>query len=92
MGDQDYRIFQFPVNHFLEFIGKPKNNHYQIKKLVEFLKSLQRIKPILENFSDGGFRSYVVFPYLKVERKKKLVCRIIGLSRTLSLSIPIPLA
>lgn len=39
--------FQFPVNHFLEFIGKPKNNHYQIKKLVEFLKSLQRIEPFL---------------------------------------------
>jgi hypothetical protein len=70
MADQDYHIFQFPVNHFLEFIGKPKNNHYQIKKLVEFLKSLQRIRPILENFSDGGFRSYVVFPYVKVERKR----------------------
>ncbi len=70
MGDQDYRIFQFPVNHFLEFIGKPKNNHYQIKKLVEFLKSLQRIRPIIENFSDGGFLGYVVFPYVKVERKR----------------------
>ena len=70
MVDQDYHTFQFPVNHFLEFIGKPKNNHYQIKKLVEFLKSLQRIEPILENFSDGGFRSYIAFPYLKVERKK----------------------
>ena len=67
MGNQDYHIFQFPVNHFLEFIGKPKNNHYQIKKLVEFLKSLQGIRPILENFSDGGFRSYVIFPYVKVE-------------------------
>ena len=70
MGTQDYRIFQFPVNNFLEFIGKPKNNHYQIKKLVKFLKSLQRIEPIVENFSDGGFRSYINFPYLKVERKK----------------------
>jgi hypothetical protein len=70
MGDQNYHIFHFSVNHFLEFIGKLKNNHSQIKKLVEFLKSLQRIRPILENFSYGGFRSYVVFPYLKVERKK----------------------
>ena len=67
MGDRTYQIFQFPVNHFLEFIGKPKNNHYQIKKLVEFLKSLQTIEPILENFSEGGFRSYIAFPYLKVE-------------------------
>ena len=70
MGDRTYVIFQFPVNSFLEFVGKPKNNHYQVKKLVEFLKSLQTIEPILENFSDGGFRRYVAFPYLKVERKK----------------------
>lgn len=70
IGDRTYVIFQFPVNSFLEFIGKPKTNHYQVKKLVEFLKSLQTIEPILENFSDGGFRRYVAFPYLKVERKK----------------------
>jgi len=70
MGDQTYKTFQFPINSFLEFIGKPKKNHYQVKKLVEFLKSLQTIEPVLENFSDGGFRRYVAFPYLKVERKK----------------------
>ena len=70
LGDRTYKTVQFPVNSFLEFLGKPKNNHYQVKKLVEFLKSLQTIEPILENFSDGGFRRYVAFPYLKVERKK----------------------
>lgn len=67
MGNKTYKIFKFPVNHFLEFIGKPKNNNYQIKKLIKFL---QRIEPITDNFSEGSFRSYVVFPYLKVERKK----------------------
>ena len=70
MGDKNYKIFKFPVNQFLEFTGQPKNNYYQIKKLVEFLKSLQKIEPIVDNFSDGGFRSYVIFPYIKVERKK----------------------
>lgn len=70
IGDKTYKILKFPVNHFLEFIGKPKNNHYQVKKLVKFLKSLQKIEPITNNFSDGSFRSYVVFPYLKVERKR----------------------
>jgi len=70
IGDRTYQTFQFQVNHFLEFIGKPKNNHYQIIKLVEFLKSLQDIKPILDYFSDGGFRRYVVFPYLKIEKRK----------------------
>jgi hypothetical protein len=70
MGDRTYQTFQFRVSHFLEFIGKPKNNHYQIRKLVEFLKSLQEIKPILDCFSDGGFRRYIAFPYLKVEQRK----------------------
>lgn len=70
MGDRTYKIFQFPVNHFLEFTGKSRNNYYQIKRLVEFFKSLQRIEPIIDNFSDGGFRGYIVFPYVKVERKK----------------------
>lgn len=66
LGDRIYKTFQFPVNRFLEFVGKPKNNHYQVKNLVEFLKSLQTIEPILENFSDSSFRRYVAFPYLKV--------------------------
>ena len=70
MGDQRYQVFQFPVNHFLEFIGKPRNNYYQIKKLIKFLESLQDIEPILENFSDDGFRRYIAFPDLKVKRKK----------------------
>jgi hypothetical protein len=56
IGDRTYQTFQFRVNHFLEFIGKPRNNHYQIRKLVEFLESLQDIRLILDYFSDDGFR------------------------------------
>ena len=40
IGDRTYQTFQFRVNNFLEFIGKPRDNHYQIRKLVEFLGSL----------------------------------------------------
>lgn len=69
ISGQGYESFQFPANEFLEFIGQPKDNYYQLKKLIEFFKSLQTIKPIIENFSDFSFRSYVAFPYLKVERK-----------------------
>jgi hypothetical protein len=76
MGDRTYQTFQFRVSHFLEFIGKLKNNRYQIRKLVEFLESLQEIKPILDCFSDGS--------YLKVEQR--------GGTRTPFLSISIPLA
>lgn len=91
IGDLTYHTFQFRVNHFLEFIEKPKNNHYQIRKLVKFLKSLQNIRPILDYFSDGGFRRYVVFPYIN-ERRKKLVRGIVNLSKTVLLSLSVPLA
>ena len=70
MANKTYWIFQFPVNDFLEFTGQPRKNSYQTKKLVEFLKSLQKMAPVLEKFSDGGFQSYIAFSYLKVERKE----------------------
>nr|YP_010283130.1 hypothetical protein MKU15_pgp061 [Nitzschia traheaformis]ULD15894.1 hypothetical protein [Nitzschia traheaformis] len=70
IGDRTYQTFEFQVNHFLEFIGKRKNNHYQIRKLVEFLESLQDIKPILEDFSTESFRSILIFPYLEVRKEK----------------------
>ena len=38
--------------------------------LVKFLEYLQGIELILEYFSDGGFRQYFAFLYLKVERKQ----------------------
>ena len=59
MGDKNYKILKFPVNQFIKFTGQPKNNYYQIKKLVEFLKSLSKMEPIIDNFSDDGFQSYV---------------------------------
>jgi len=44
--------------------------NYQIRKLVDFLESLQSLPPIRQYFSDGGFRSALIFPYLEVRRKK----------------------
>ena len=38
--DKSYKIVSFPVNHFLEFIGKKKNNYYQIKKLIRIISQL----------------------------------------------------
>ena len=69
MSDTTYQIVEFLVNDFLEFTGKPRNNYYQIKKLVQFLRFLQSIEAILENFSDGSFQSYVAFPYRKIKLK-----------------------
>lgn len=82
ISGQGYESLKFPANEFLEFIGQSKDNYYQLKKLIEFFKSLQTMKPIIENFSDFSFRSYVAFPFLKVERTNNwcwyiefLVCR-----------------
>ena len=70
ISNQSYRIISFPVSEFLEFTGKEKTNYYQIRKLVNFLESLQSLPPIRQYFSDGGFRSALIFPYLEVRRKK----------------------
>ena len=82
IGDRTYQTFQFRVNHFLEFIGKPRNNHYQIRKFVEFLESLQDIRPILDYFSD----------ILKIKKRKGWRVDIVNLSRTEYLSVSVPLA
>lgn len=34
MDDKTYKIFKFPINYFLELIGKPKNSHYQFLNLI----------------------------------------------------------
>ena len=70
ISNERYRIISFRVSEFLEFIGKEKTNYYQIRKLVDFLESLQTLHPIRQYFSDGGFRSALIFPYLEVRRKK----------------------
>jgi hypothetical protein len=70
ISDENYRIISFRVSEFLEFLGKKKTNYYQIRKVVDFLKSLQRLPPILEDFSTESFRSILIFPYLKVRKEK----------------------
>ena len=70
ISNENYRVISFQVNEFLEFLGKKKTNYYQIRKLVDFLKSLQSLPPVLEDFSKDSFQSILIFPYLKVTRKK----------------------
>ena len=63
-------MISFRVSEFLEFLGKKKTNYYQIRKVVDFLKSLQRLPPVLEDFSTESFRSILIFPYLEVRKEK----------------------
>ena len=70
ISNENYRIISFRVSEFLEFLGKKKTNYYQIRKVVDFLKSLQRLPPVLEDFSTESFRSILIFPYLEVRKEK----------------------
>ena len=73
---QSYKVLSFPVNRFLEFTGKKKNNYYQMNKLIDFLTSLQRLPPIVDFFMDTGFKSVVAFPYIELDRREKQYVRI----------------
>jgi len=70
ISNENYRIISFRVSEFLEFLGKKKTNYYQIKEVIDFLKSLQRLPPVLEDFSTESFRSILIFPYLEVSKEK----------------------
>ena len=73
LTDQEYLIISFKFTDFLEFIGTNKN-HYQVEKLGKFLKYLQTLPPMLSTISNTCFQSVNIFPYLKVFKKKILVC------------------
>lgn len=72
IGDQNYYLIKFLLRDFLIFTGKKPNNKYQLRKSLEFIKSLQKLDPIVEKFSGTSFKSFLVFPYLTVNREKKL--------------------
>jgi len=48
----------------VKFTGIRTLKDSQRKKLILYFKKLQKLDPILKEFSDGAFRSYVSFPYV----------------------------
>lgn len=62
--NQLYYILKFTLADFLDFTGITITKNYQRKKLLKYFKSLQKLDPIVREFSDGSFRSYVSFPYV----------------------------
>ena len=70
-----YRQVSFKLRDFLEFQDptiKP-TNHYQLEKIKEFLKKLQ--KGVLSTyFSDTSFQSLVAMPQVKLEKCLKQKC------------------
>ena len=70
LDDQVYYLVTFPVIDFTRYLGLNERSHYQRNKILEILQSLQTLKPILDNFDDIYFRSSVMFPYVKVQKKR----------------------
>ena len=62
-GSKHY-IIKFPLVDFIDFTGITITKNYQRKKLLKSFKNLQKLDPIIKEFSDGVFRSYVSFPYV----------------------------
>ena len=65
--EQFYYGLKFPLSQFVEFIGIKISKQSQRYKLIGYFKQLQKLDPIVKEFSDGAFRSYVCFPYVGCE-------------------------
>jgi hypothetical protein len=62
---QNYYVLKFALSQFVEFTGIRTLKDSQRKKLILYFKSLQKLDPIVKEFSNGAFRSYVCFPYVE---------------------------
>ena len=64
---QNYYRLKFPLSKFVEFTGIKISNKSDRRKLIGYFKNLHRLDPIVKEFSDGSFRSYVCFLYAECE-------------------------
>ena len=71
ISDQGYFLIQFYVKDFIVFLRAKPNSTHQRQKTLTFLRSLQKLPPIIEEFSDSRFRSSLIFPVLKLEKQKR---------------------
>lgn len=60
--EQFYYILKFPLSKFIKFTGIKISKQSQRNKLIQYFRQLQKLDPIVKEFSDGAFRSYVCFP------------------------------
>ena len=64
---QNYYRLKFPLSKFVKFTGIQISNQSDRRKLIEYFKQLHKLDPIVKEFSDGAFRSYVCFLYAECE-------------------------
>ena len=62
--EQFYYGLKFPLSQFVKFTGIQISKQSQRDKLLRYFKQLQKLDPIVKEFSDKAFRSYVCFPYV----------------------------
>lgn len=65
--DQFYYGLKFPLSQFVKFTGIQISKQSQRDKLIQYFKQLQKLDPIVKEFSDRAFQSYVCFPYVGCE-------------------------
>jgi len=64
---QNYYGLKFPRSKFVNYTGIPISHQSDRKKLIGYFKQLHKLDPIVQEFSDGAFRSYVCFLYAECE-------------------------
>ena len=62
--EQLYYFLEFPLSQFVRFTGIKISKQSQRDKLIRYFRQLQKLDPIVKEFSDRAFRSYVCFPYV----------------------------
>ena len=74
---QTYYVVEFKISEFMNFMKIENKSYYQIKKVKEFLQSLQEETPFVKIFTEKSFRSVASFPYVELEiQHKSLVGRV----------------
>ena len=62
--EQFYYGLKFPLSKFIKFTGIQISKQSRRDKLIQYFRQLQKLDPIVKEFSDKTFRSYVCFPYV----------------------------
>ena len=62
---QNYYVLKFALSQFVRFTGIRTLKYSPRKKLILYFKKLQKLDPIVKEFSNGAFRSYVCFSYVE---------------------------
>jgi hypothetical protein len=62
----------------MDFIKIENKNHYQFKKVINFLQDLQKTIPSVTIFYENYFRGVASIPFVEIQKEdKSLVAKVI---------------